>query len=244
MLEPAQSLLYGLYGGAARVRRAPQQQHRYAERAGSSELGIGRRAAAVLRNQDLDAMELEQVALCGFVKGPSCREVTGMRNTERAGIHAAYQVTVLRRGNKRREIATSQGQKNALRRCPERANGSLGVGNLSPAVPCHRSPGGATDGEQRRAGVLSGVYGVGGDLGRIRVGRIDEDIDVRGTQELDHSSCSTETAAPCWHRLAQRCRRPSCERQHRGYVVTSGEACRETARLRRTAQNQNAVSHE
>ena len=66
MIEPGDRLLDGLDRRHLRQRRPAQHDHRQAERARRRDLAVGRRAAAVLRDHDLDAMLLEQRAIVGF----------------------------------------------------------------------------------------------------------------------------------------------------------------------------------
>src|SRR5215831_4689763 len=113
MIEPVESVLDRFDRRHLRQYRAAQHDHREAEGAGRGDLSIARLSAAVFRDDDLDAVLLEQRALVAFKERTSPEDIGGVRDCERRidRINTADEIMVLRRAHQRRELVAAERDK-------------------------------------------------------------------------------------------------------------------------------------
>ena len=149
MIEPGHRVLDRLDRRHLRQHRPAQHDHRQAERARRRDLAVGRRAAAVLRDDDLDPMLLEQRAIVGFRERPAAGDIARMRHGERRidRIDAAHEIMVLRRAGERRELLAAEREKDAARRVLRARAAAAGIS----ATSVQRSPATAIQGGRRSA---------------------------------------------------------------------------------------------
>ncbi len=122
-------------GGGGWVAGAVDEEDREAEGAGGGELGVGGGAAAVLGDEDVDAVPDEERALGGFGEGAAGEEEFGLRQGLGVGrVDGAEQVMVLGGGAEEAGFLAADREEDAGR---GGAEGFRGVGegrDEGPAV--------------------------------------------------------------------------------------------------------------
>lgn len=188
---------------SGRARRARYHQHRYAELSRRFDLGIGSRAARVLRHDETDAVFPQEFDFLFNRKGTSRRDVSGMRHAQGwlDGIDTANEIVVLGRGFKRQQFLTAKGQKGVLAVWSESVDRCLDIGDILPVVTVALFPGGSFQSNQRHVGHVSGFRGIDGYLRRIGMGGIDKKIKAVLGDECGKAIRSTKAAAAHRHRL-------------------------------------------
>ena len=137
MIEAVEQLLDA--GGGGRVRGAVDEDDRQAEGAGGGELGIGGGAAAILGDEDVDAVLRQERAFGGFGEGAAGEENLGPRQGVGVGrVDGAEQVMVLRGGAEARASWRPMARKTRAGVGPRACGAAARVGTR-----VQRSPGGA-----------------------------------------------------------------------------------------------------
>ena len=123
MIEPRYCLFHGLDRRYCRQLRPAQKDHWKAEDAGGGDLSVGRRAAAVLGNHDLDGMADEKRTLGGFRIGSTTQDIGRARHRQRRidRVDGANEIRVLGSLNERCEVLASE--REAKRLTPRLRNG-------------------------------------------------------------------------------------------------------------------------
>ena len=132
----------------------------------------------------VDAMALEQRAILCLAERPARGDVDRVRHGERRvdGIDAAHEIDMLRRRGEGAELLAPEREENAARRLAERFDRIFHRVDLGPDVAGDFSPWRPAQREQRDARGPRRLCGIGGDDGGVRMGRIDQRIDLLGAQ--------------------------------------------------------------
>src|SRR4029079_16341917 len=114
------------------------------------DLAVGRIATAVLGDDRVDAVALEQRAILLLAERPARGDVDRMRHGERRvnGIDAPHEVDMLRRRLERPKLLAPEGEENAARRLAERFSGIFHRVDLGPGVAGRFNPWRPAEGKQ------------------------------------------------------------------------------------------------
>ena len=138
---------------------------------------------------------------------------------------------MLRRRRERGQLVAAEREESAARRGAERLHGGRHVGNLGPTVAVDRDPGGTIERQQRDLREGRGGGRIGGDACRIRMGRIDQEVDRFRAEPCGEARSAAETADPHRDRLRRRRRGAAGERQRHREIGARRQALRELPRL-------------
>ena len=195
-----------------------------------------------LATMRVDAMALEQRAILFLAERPARGDVDCMRHGERRvdGIDAPHEIDMLRRRFEGAELLPPEGEENTARRLAERFGRIFHRVDLGPDVAGRFSPWRPAEREQGDRRGPRRLCGIGGDGGGIRMGGIDQHIDLLGAEIGCEPFGAAETAAPHRNRLLQRLRGAACERQSHGEILALGERASQFAGARRAAKDEDA----
>jgi precorrin-3B C17-methyltransferase len=235
-------LLHAFDGGDLRQRRPAQQDDRQRQRPRRGDLAVGGRTAAVLGDDNVDAVFGEQRAFVLFGERAAGGDVDRVRHAERRlnRVDAADEVVVLRRGPEWRNFLASEGQKDAARCGAKGLDGVRHLVYLDPAISRNRHPAGPAHGHQRDAGPRRGGGCVGGNRRRVGMRRIDESVYFLVAEVVREPFGAAEAAGPDRHGLGRRLGGAPGERERHVETGARRKACRELPRLRRAAENEDA----
>ena len=245
MIEPRNRFVDCRRALACQVGRPSEQQHRYAEHTRGRDLAVSGRAAAVLGDADIDGVLAQQCTVRLFAERAACLNVVCMRNREPRfdGIHAANEVPVLGGLGEVSDFLAAKCEKYLPRLNPQRANRVFCALHLGPSIAGDLTPGRSAQGEQRSIGMRRCADRMSGDRCRVRMGRIDQCVDLVFAQIAREAVDPAETAPTHRYRLSQRRRGAASERQGRGNVVARREMQGELPGLRRAPENQDMSTH-
>jgi hypothetical protein len=245
MIKPHHRVAYVCDRGHIQGRRPQQQNDSEAERSRRNDFAVSRRAAAVLRDDDVDLVLAQQFAFPIFAKGPAFKNVTRVRYLEWRvhRIDAANQVTVLGRCSKGRDLLTADGEKHMAGLSSQGTRRLLHVMDLGPSIAGHGAPRRATQRKEGRVGLRGGTLRMTRYRRCIRMRGIDQCVDLMGAQVVYETGCSTEAARSYRHRLRQWRRGAASQGQRYRPIVTKRELLAKQSRLRRTAQNEDVFCH-
>ena len=242
MIEPGHGFVHGLDRLNVRQHGPAQYDHRQAKSASCRDLAVGRGAAAVLGDDHVNAMLFQHPALIGYVERTAAGEIDGMWNRKRwhDRVNAAYQIAVLWGVRKGPDFLAADSKKDAARCVAERPHGVRHVADLDPTVPSNRDPAGPTQGKQQNSCLAGGGGRVNRNRGRVRVGRIDENIDFMVDEMICQAFNTTKTAYPHRNRLHRGSSCATRERKHHGQVSPRDQPFGELARFRGAAENEDS----
>ena len=134
MSEPRHGIVDGLDGGRLGRLRPAQHDDFDAERPRRADLAVGRAAAAVLGDDDIDAVRGHERAIVGLAERPAAGHVCHVRQRQRRidRIDAADEIMVLRGLREWRQLLAAERDEDAARRLPQRANRLPRVAHLDP----------------------------------------------------------------------------------------------------------------
>lgn len=231
-------------GERLRAGRAVDEDDGEAERARRGDLAVGGAAAAVLRDDDLDAAGSEERPLVGLREGAAGEEGLRARGQVggRHGLDAADEVGVLRGGAERRDLLPADGEKDARRRGGREGGGRGGhVGDAGPAVAGDRLPRRALEDDERETGPGGGAGGVRRDPPGEGMGGVDERGDAVGAEPAGEPVGAAEAADAHGDPGGRQLRRPGAagERERDADPRAGGEAGRERAGLPGAAEDED-----
>lgn len=163
-----------------RTGRAGHHDDWQTERAGRGELGRGRRAAAVLGDDEVYLVGDEKRLLRSLVER-SAREDRGCVRRQVGGFHrldAADQVAMHRRSTEDGDFLTSDGEKHPARIGAECRGGGGHVRGPGPVIAWTLAPSGAAQRDERHARPVTRGARVRGHAYGERVGGVGQDADV------------------------------------------------------------------
>ena len=242
MIEPCHCGLERPDRRHLRQRWPAQQNDGNTERPRSRDLAVGRGPAAVLGNDHVDRVGDQQSPIVGLAERPTTGDIKRVRYRKRRldGLHAAHEITMLRRSRKDSNLALAEREKYVSRRFANRFHCRRGVGNFDPTVAGHRRPWGAPQCEQGDARGRGGSGCVRGHDCGVGMRRVDESVDALVDQISRKAFGSAEAADS--HRCSLRGGRRGAtgERDRYGEIGASGETFRQPSRFRRAAENEDA----
>ena len=228
----------------AALRRASQEQHLDAQRPCRRDLGIGRRAAAVLGNDGIDAVLGKQPLLVGRGEWTPVEPVDGLRDGKRRRdrVDAADQVEVLRRGGKGLDLLPAEGQEDPPRCFAERRDRLPRIADHAPAVAGGLRPGWAHQRQSRHPGRRRSQLGMARDPRGVWMRGVDQKLDALPAKIVGEALGAAEPAASDRHRLARRMGGAPGERQGDRQRRLAGQFPGKQPGLRGAAKDQDGMS--
>ncbi len=224
---------------------AVDHDHRNAKRAGSLDLRIGRRTAGVFRDDHLYPVALQHVDFIGKRKGSTRRDVARIRYGEWRfyRIDAADQIAVLRRGFKGQEFLAAKRQKSVFADGTQGGDRFLDASNVQPMVALPRNPGRARQSDQGDACHANSPHGIGRNARRIRVRRIDKQIETFLGNIARQALSAAEAADAHRDGLLDRVLRAARHGQQNSVAGFIGKLSGQNAGIRRAAENEDGACH-
>ena len=241
MIEPGDCIGDGLDGRHIRQRWPAHHDHREAQMARGGNLPVDGCAAAVLGDDDIDAMRLQQRSFLGFSERTATGHIRGVRQRERRihRVDTAHQIMMLWCVDESREFATPEGEEDTARSRFESVRGGLEIGDVEPAIAGDGKPRRTPECQQWHAGRLRGPDGIVGYDRRIGMRGIDEGLDALTTKVVRQPFDAAKAADPHRHLVSKRCRGATCQRQGHGESRSIGKAFRQPSCFGRSAENEN-----
>lgn len=218
--------------------------HRQGKSSRRLDLGVGRQAAGILGNEDLDLFIRQQAFLGGAVEwSASLQEPQiGWQALWIGRLDHTGEIAMLRCGGKRVQLLAAEAEKDAARCRSERQSGRGRRWNDLPAIARLRAPGRTHERGERRAGAGAGEDSVGRHLISVGMRRIDDRIDSVLAEEASKTVDAAEATDSCLDRLGPGRGRPTGEREDCLETGIAGELPGEGRRFCRAAEDENAKS--
>ncbi len=235
------SFIHGRRSIPNRRLRPGDHDDRQAKLARSRDLAVGGLAAAVLCNDDLDAVLKQKRVFVGFRKGAAAEDV--MRAGDPLGrvhrLDASHDVAVLRTDSEATGFLPADGEKHRARRFAEQSRRVIDVPGADPVVAGLRLPWRSLQPHERHGGRTRRLNGIGGDACCERMGGVDEHVDLSCPQPLRQPLRATKAADAHGTGLRQRVFRSAGERQRHAHVAARNEAAGKHACLAGAAEDEN-----
>ena len=158
----------------------------------------------------------------------------------RRPVDRAHDVAMLRRSRERGELQPALGEKDRPPLRPESRDGVVHCRDFDPAVSGVAWPGGAGEHGERRAGGATGGDRVGRHARSERMGGVDDSADALAGEKRRQAFGAAKPADASRDRRWSGLGRGSRQRQDRRNIGLVSKPSRERARLRRSAENEQA----
>lgn len=217
-LQPDERLVSGPEQCATGLFGTPHQDHRQPGFARRLDLGVGRRAAGVFRNDHVDPFGGEETGLGGLVERAALEDEaqTGREWRCVRGIDQPGDVVMLRRAGKGGKLKPSDAEEHAARGNigGKEPRGGPGAVHLGPSVAVFLYPGRTQNRGERQADLRAGRDRICRDPRRERVRRIDDCIRGVLPDPARQALNAAKAADPQWQRLRSGRFCATGERQH------------------------------
>lgn len=242
MIQQPKRFIDSLYGRYLAGRAAIDHDHRQAECAGGRDLAVGRLTTAVLGDDHVDAMLLEESDLVFNGKGAAGQNVLdggrGQRRFHR--IDAADEIVVLRRSIEVKSLLPADGEEDAPGFRAQRADRLFDRGNARPAIALDGPPAGALEPDQRHACKRGRTLGIGRNLFGEGMGGVDQQVHAVVAEIAGEPIHTAETAGANRHGLRRRIDGAASQGQRHVEIVTRGKPVCKLAGLGGAAQYEGA----
>jgi hypothetical protein len=244
MIEPINSAVDARNRQAVGYRRPSEHQNGYTQSPRRRNLAVGSGAAAVLSDDGIDGVRSEQLAVVRLGERTPRKNVMRIGNRKRRidRIDTADEVMMLRSRAERIQLLPPDCQKDASWIRAQRTNRSLRIINVEPRIAGDSGPWGAAYSKNVNSGLLRSFHRIPGNDPRIRMGRIDQQIDPVSADVVSESVRAAKAPASYRNGLSDR-RRSSPRERHGREKIATGKSERELACLRRTTKNQKVRAH-
>lgn len=194
-------------------------------------LGIGRGAARVLGDEHFDALGRQKPCLCLGVEGAAVGKEADARRERHITrrVDGAGEVVMLRRRSEGWKLEASRGQEHAPRRVSQGGSRFFGRRDEGPAVAAPGLPGGAPEGAEGDAYNACRGDGIGRDVNREWMCRVDHGLDLLLSQPGREAFAAAEAAGAARDRLGERYAGAAGERKGRLEAPVVRNAAREFA---------------
>jgi hypothetical protein len=245
MIKPRHHLADGRRLRSGRRRRPLHQDDADAEHACRGDLAVGGGAAAIFRHHHIDGMREKQGPFRVLFERSPGENVLGMRNRQGRvhRIDASNHVLVLGRGRKGSEFLPAHREEHLSRCNAERTRGFLCALNLVPPIGRNAAPGRPAQRDHRRIRLRGSAERMVRHRRCIGMSGINQCADRMLAHILGEACDAAEAAASHGDKLGHRRMSAAGQRQGRLHVLAQRELPPEFARLGRTAQNKDALSH-
>lgn len=208
---------------------------------GRLDLGLRAAAASVLGHQNLGAMIAHQRQITGQIEGAARHlDPCGRKGKIAARrIDDPHQPIMLSKIDELRQMQAANGQKHPRGGAVQRSGCSSNVRNRQPVIARCGLPSRTLEGAKRKTHRLGSQDGIGADLRRERMGRINDLADGFGAQPIRKPGSTAEAPDPYRNGLRARALHPACIGQH-SWQSLPGHLGGQQACLCRAPQNQRA----
>ncbi len=205
------------------------------------DLGIGRRAAAVLGDDSVDTVLPHQFDFALEREGATVENIFDIGKGERRidGIDAAHKVEMLRRDLGMVGALPAGRQEDAARSRPKGCNRLRNIGHDMPVVARFRQPFGADERKCRDTRASGGHRSIGRNAFGEGMGGIDQQAVAAFGQESRQAVGPAETADTDRNRLSGRGLRAAGKRQQDVELFARGKFRGQSARLAGAAEDQD-----
>ena len=227
------------HGGSGRTR---DNDHLDAEAARSLDLGISSRTAAVLGDDDVDAVLLEQGDFAFEIEGTAIQNVMDIWNSDprHDRIDATHEIEMLRRRLGATGLLPAGRKQDAAGRGTQSGNRLGNACRGSPQVARLLRPFGPSQREDGNVSCAGRFDCVGGYTGGEGVGCADQQIKFPLDQKTSEAFGTAETADAHRNRLSRRFFRAAGKREQNVVSALWRKGLRELSRLGGSPEDQNA----
>ena len=243
MIDKGERFFDGTHGADIGRLLALDHYHLDAKAARRRDLAVGRLAAAVLGDDDLDLVDHQKLPFRLFLERAGSEQVTRMANAKRRRdrIDTADQIVVLRRAFEVEGLLPADGEEDASRRLAQHAGCFGNRGNAGPAVAGSPFPAGTSQREEGDFGSLRRHRRVLRNPCREGMRRVDHQVEFFRLEECGKAVAAAKAAAAHGCRLGQGLGRSSGQRQQQVAIRAIRQGGRQVPRFGRSAENQDAV---
>lgn len=235
-----------IQGRAVPLSRPVDHDDRQAEPSRCFDLAIARAATGVFRDHRLDAVFFQHADFVVQRKGAARGNIARMRQFQWRlhPVDAAYEIVVLGRGFERKKLLPSQSQEHASAFTAERGDSLFDSVDTIPPVTRLALPGGTRKDDQRNFGKPCGLNGIGGNLRRIGMGGVHQNIETLGANEIRETARAAKTAAAHRHRLFDRRERAAGHGEQNSVAGFFGQPAGQNTGIRRAAKDEYGACHD
>lgn len=221
--------------------RAGDHDNLDTEQAGGLDLGIGRRAAAVLGDDSVDIVLLHQVDFAFKREGATVEDIVdiGKGKWRIDGIDAAHQIEMLWGDLGVMGALTAGRQKDAALGGAKGRNRRRNIRNDMPVIARFGHPFRANERERADTAALSSNGGIGRNAFGEGMGGIDQQVIASSRQEVRKPLRTTEAADADGNRLLGGSLRAARQRQENVELFPRGKFFGEPARFAGSAEDQD-----
>ncbi len=233
-------------GRVVLLSRPVDHDDRQAEPSRCFDLAIARAAAGVFRDHRLDAAFFQHADFVVQRKGAARGNIARMRQFQWRlyRIDAADEIAVLGRGFERKKLLSAERQKYTFAFVAERDDSLFDSVDTMPPVTRLALPCGTRKDDQRNFGKPSRLNGIGGNLRRIGMGGIHQNIEILGANEIRQPARAAKTAATHRHRLFDRRERAAGHGEQNLVAGFFGQPAGQNAGIRRAAKDEYGACHD
>ena len=230
---------------ATRRRRAFDQDHRNPQLSGRLQFAIGRGAATIFGDDQLDLVSTQKHQLICRIKGTTGQNIFHMGQSQRwgDGVDAAHNIMMLRRLQQRGKLLPSKRNKNAAWGFAQLLQRLFDACHVLPAIPRDRSPRRAAQDKEIKSCALSGFIGMGRNGGGERVGGVNQQVSFVVKQIGDQPLHTPKAASAHRHGLGRGGLCASGQRQGDGEIQPPRQRLGQQAGFISAAKNEKSGAH-
>lgn len=210
------------------------------KRARRFDLGVGRAAAAVLRDQRLDSLVAHKRDFVSEREGPALKDelAAGQRADLRGPVDRSHDVAMLRRSREGSKLQPALGEEDCSWSGPESVDGLLDCRDFDPAIAGLRPPSWSGQDDERRISRSASRDRVRGHARGERMRRVDDGADALAEKKSGQACDAAEAADALGNRRLSRIGGHPRERQHGCNTGLVGKSPCKRARFRRPTENE------
>jgi len=245
MIAPHESLIDSGGGRRGRQRWALDHNNGKPKSPRRRDLAVTGIAAAVLGHHYLDPVLLQKGVVARFGERSTCGDVNRIGNGKRRDnrIDTAHKIGVLRRPLERRDVLSAKRDEHAARLGIQRLHGITNRCCVDPTIAWRPLPRRAAQCEERNTRLTGRSMGIGRDLVRKGMGRINQYADIFFGDETCKALGATEAAYARPYALGAGVCRAPCQRQRHVNVATRVQRVCKLTGFRRAAKNEDVHDH-
>lgn len=231
------------YRFARRLWRPGDHDDRNAERLRRYDLGVGSRAARVLRYYGIDMLGFEQAAFAGLVEGATREDephVGRQRYVGAGRINQAGDIAMLRSASERTDFEPAEAQKHVAGPLPQGLGGRAGISDVDPMISRLLRPRWPAQRCEGHGSVRASGNRIARNVRRVGMSRVDHCANALLDEPVGKALGTTESANAGRKRLRRWICGAAGERKRRGKACVTRHQARQRGCFRRTAENENA----
>lgn len=237
---------YACGGRVVRLPRPLDHDNRQMELSGRFDLAVTCCATRVFRYHDLNAVFFQHTDFVLRCERTACSDVTRIRQLQRRfhGIDAADEIVVLGRGLKRKKLLSTERQKHASALAAKRDDRLIDALDTLPVIARLTLPGRTRKPDERNACSLRRLHGIGGNSGGIGMGRIHQNIEIPGADEIRQPRRTAEAATAHGYGLFHRGDRAARHGEQDTIAGIFAQPAGQEAGIGRAAKNEYGACHD